>query len=293
MKKSNGVNEVQNALTNNSCQKLNAFEILFGLKINENLINNTNSMMIQEITARDDIERLISQSIETANGQNFQNLRITIIRQLNLKTCLMAEEMFRNYLVMFLDHDNPRNDTDIGNKRSLFGLVQKLYEEDARDDDSNQIRYHLYLSQLTRRMLTRPEFDTIFESHPSMVDRWKEQLWWHNTHCPVFFNCTFQEIFHSIRVIKEHIETLSDLAKVAQYILKMIRIIQENRANFEFCTECRLNDPSLCKFWEDVTFTINQCDLTTEETYTKGTLKKYFTELEIPSKCPINIGNLE
>ncbi len=268
-------------------------EILIDCKIDHSSPKDQPPMQVQKITGLSDLEQLLLHSLEEAYAQQFKAFQINIVQHIDLDLCITAEDLFCTYYEWFTGDENRRRYSEMENKRFLFKMVQQWLLEEQHGKEDPQTLYHLYLSQITRRTLARTEFEMAFASHPSFEPSWKELLWWHNTHCPIFFSHTFQEILDSITVIKEGVETLSELANLAHYILKMISIIEENRTHFEFCAECRLNDPQHCKFWEDVTFTINQCDFTPEETHAKETLKKYFTELEIPSKCPINFENCE
>jgi len=283
---------MQKPLISNNHRKTDGFEILFELKIDENTAVNQNSMTIQKVTGKHDIEQLVLQSIHAAYTKDVRNLGIKIILQLDTELCLRAEERFCMYSSGFYENDNPRNHTEIATKRGFFEEIRYWYSEDIQRDENNQIRYHLYLSQLTRRILARSEFDIAFDSHPNMESHWKEQMWWHNTHCPILFVYTYQEILHSIKGIQEYAETLREVLQLANWMLKMVGLIEKFRGNFTFCVECEMNNGTECEFWKDTTVKINLLVANTPPQLNLLKVKTYFKEMEIRCKIPKSLTDL-
>jgi len=283
---------MQNPLISNNHRKPDAFEILFELKMDETPAVNQNSMTIQTVTGKHDIEQLVLQSIHTAYTKDVRNLGIKIILQLDTELCLGAEERFCMYSSGLYEDDNPRNHTEIAIKQGLFEVIRHWYSEDIQRDENNQILCHLYLSQLTRRILSRSEFDTAFDSHPSMERHWKEQMWWHNTHCSILFVYTYQEILHSIKSIQEYAETPREVLQLANWMLTMVGLIEKFRRNFAFCVECEMNNEAECEFWKDTTVKINLFVANTPPQLNLLKVKTYFNEMEMRCKIPKTLTDL-
>ena len=284
---------MQNPLISNNQRKPDGFEILFELKMDENTAGNQNSMTIQTVTGKHDIEQLVLQSIHTAYTKDVRNLGIKIILQLDTELCLGAEERFCMYSSGLYEDDNPRNHTEIAIKQGLFEVIRHWYSEDIQRDENNQILCHLYLSQLTRRILARSEFDTAFDSHPNMELHWKEQMWWHNTHCPILFVYTYQEILHSIKSIQEYAETPREVLQLTNWMLTMIGLIEKFRGNFTFCVECEMNNEAECEFWKDMSVKINKLVSDTSPQLNSHKLKSYFENIEIYCKIPKSTKELK
>ncbi|MFX1293601.1 MAG: hypothetical protein ACFFD2_01895 [Promethearchaeota archaeon] len=208
------------------------------------------------------------------------------------KVCIQAEDFIRKTMKM-LEHWPMWDTSEILNKTGFFELIEHLYQEHVTKDRNGAMADHLYIVQLSRRILTHSEYEIVFNSHPSLNARWKDRLWRHMTHCLVFFINTYREILDAIKSIKDDENEPYEILNLLKWILKILRIMDTSRRNFPFCEECDFRSGKRCKFWSEVYSEIRGSLCLPDEKARIKAIQAYFQALEILCKCPRSIENLK
>ena len=223
--------------------------------------------------------------------------------RLDINSCLEAEYILKEYSDKVY-RDRP----EIINKILLFKTVEELFRESiiaeiqtkkfspfCLDQVKSQanLNHHMYLGLLTRRTLSRTEFDELFDNHPNLDDSRKEELWEHNTHCAVFFVNIYQEIIETIDFLKNKADESINISKIIRWIFKMLEIIKQVKHNIHFCQECGNYNDEGCNFWREVVLGIEEITEKFDPDTTSVKILKFFKALSIPCEIPSNIEELK
>ncbi|MFX1293349.1 MAG: hypothetical protein ACFFD2_00625 [Promethearchaeota archaeon] len=210
----------------------------------------------------------------------------------DVKWCIEAE-IFIKKTVKMLEYWSMWDTSEILNKIGFFDLIEHLYQEYITTDLNGQMVEHLYLIQLTRRILPYSEYKIVFNNHPSFEARWRDRLWYHMTHCSVFFVKTYKEILDAIKSIKDSNNRYFEIWNLMKWILKMLRIMGRFRRIFPFCEGCKFRREYKCKFWQEIYLEIRSFLCVIDEKARVTTIRTYFQKLKILCKWPQSIVGLK
>lgn len=221
--------------------------------------------------------------------------RITTGKKLNrldFGTCIWAEESVRVNHAIYYESNESRTRTDIMDLAGVFELCKTDYEDAGRADETKQELCHILLTQITRGILSPEEFGQKYEAHPFLDEYWREQVLWHNTHCAVTFVHTYAELIDSITfIIDPEFEPIKRVS-LAKRIRKFIKLMEETRRDFPFCTDCRFNNDT-CEFWIPTSSYLEGLLFIHDQKKSDEEIKVLFQDLTIRCKIPKNFEELK
>ena len=228
----------------------------------------------------------------------------------NIKLCLTAEKLIKNtvqsYKALnksFKINDEINWDNIQKIERMLFietydKIFEGKYEHQSYDNElinlsQEEMINHFYLSLITDRTLSHSEFNMKFESHHLMYEWMRDKVWWHNIHCEAFFINTYREILKGIDIITGHERDPSMILYIVRWIFRMVKIIEEFRHNFQYCSSCEYNTNNECKHWKKIIFEINNLPNKINFKSLASRIIEYFKQLKLSCKISNGIEQLK
>jgi len=212
---------------------------------------------------------------------------------LNVEPCLKVEELIQSYKLESLENRACIFDA-MTDQRCLVStkIGFTLMDLELPQSEIEQMLHHVEFYKLATRTLTENEFRVVFPL--SSVDyHFREPLREHNKQCPVFFVKGYEGMARSISFYQKNKVGDEYIIDFNNWLVYMIARHHEIRTFFDFCGECKHNTVGKCKFWEDVSQSLQQIRLTLPDVECASETRKYLKGLEIRCKIPKSLEELK
>jgi len=211
---------------------------------------------------------------------------------LNIELCLKVEELIKSYKLESLEDwvcifDHMTYQRCLISTKICF-IVMDL---ELPQPEIEQMLHHVEFYKLATRTLTENEFRVVY--HLSSVDyHFREPLREHNKQCPVFFVKGYEGMVRSISFYQENKVDDEYVIEFNKWLVYMIERHHEIRTYFDFCNGCEHNTVEKCKFWENVSQSLQSTLSLSNEGDCADAIRKYLAGLEIACKIPTSLTDL-
>ncbi len=212
---------------------------------------------------------------------------------LNVEPCLRVEELIKSYKLESLENRACIFDA-MTNQRCLISIkiCFTVMDLELPQSEIEQMLYHIEFYKLAPHTLTENEFRVVYPL--SSVDyHFREPLREHNKQCPVFFVKGYEGMVRSISFYQKNKVDDEYIIDFNNWLVYMIARHHEIRSFFDFCGECEHNAVGRCKFWEDVSQSLQQIRSSLTDMECASETRKYLKGLEIQCKIPKALEELK
>ena len=211
---------------------------------------------------------------------------------LNVEPCLKVEELIKSYKLESLENRACIFDY-MTDQRCLIStkFCFTVMDLELPQSEIEQMLHHVEFYKLATHTLTENEFRVVCPL--SSVDyHFREPLRNHNKQCSVFFVSGLGGMVKAISFFSENKLNHEDVIEFANWLVYMIERHHEIRTFFDFCAECEHNTMEKCKFWENVSQSLQQIRSALTEAERAGEIRKYLKGIEIQCKIPKSLEEL-
>ena len=204
----------------------------------------------------------------------------------DVEPCLKVEKLIKSYKLESLEDwvcifDHVTYQRCLVSTKICFTVM----DLELPQPEIEQMLHHVEFYKLAPRTLTENEFRVVFPL--SSVDfHFREPLREHNKLCPVFFVKGYEEMVKSISFHQENKVDDEYIIDFNNWLVYMIARHHEIRTFFNFCVDCKHDAAEKCKFWEDVSQSLQQISSTLTDVERANETRQYLKGLEIQCKIP-------
>lgn len=212
---------------------------------------------------------------------------------LNIEPCLKVEEILKSSKLESLE--NPGCNFNLWADKNCPLSAKHVFAITGLklpQAETEQMLHHLEFCNLAGHSVTENDFQVLYH-HSSIDFHDKNTLWEHNKRCLVFFVRGFRGMVRSIDVCKENGTSDDIVVNVAKELQERIFRHHEIRTFFDFCAECEHDAVEKCKFWENVSQSLQQIRSTLTGAERASETRKYLKGLEIQCKIPKSLDEFK
>ena len=212
---------------------------------------------------------------------------------LSVEPCLKVEELIKSYKLESLENRACIFEY-MTDQRCLIStkICFTIIDLELPQSEIEQMLHHVEFYKLATRTLTENEFQVVFPL-TSVDYHFRQPLREHNKQCPVFFVSGYEGMVKSIAFYQENKVEDEYIIDFNDWLVNMIERHHEIRTFFNFCVECEHNAVEKCKFWEDVSQSLQQIRSTLTEEESANETRQYLKGLEIHCKIPKSLDELK
>lgn len=211
---------------------------------------------------------------------------------LSVEPCLRVEELIKSYKLESLENRACIFDYMTAQRCLISTKICFIVMDlELPPSEIEQMLHHVEFYKLATHTLTEDEFRVVYPL--SSADyHFREPLRDHNKQCSVFFVKGVGEMVRAISFFSENELDHEEVIEFAKWLVYMIARHHEIRTFFNFCVDCKHDAAEKCKFWEDVSQSLQQIHSTLTDVERANETRKYLKELEIQCKIPKSLEAL-